>query len=217
MTVLARTLSWVFLPLNAPVIALLIALYAQSFVPLNGDLYSYPVNAKYFLLLVFSFFSIVVPGFTILFLRFSGAITTVMIDNRSERILPSVFVNVSAIALYFLLRSKDPDGQFSPAIYALSIGSTMTVLCCTIVTRWWKISLHGAGMGIISGFLFGYYYQASAYEFLLLPGSLLAAGIVMSARMYLGKHSLGQCLAGFAVGSILVAATVLALNPYYSF
>jgi hypothetical protein len=215
MNSISRFLSWVFMPLNAPVIALLIVLYVPAYTDYRSeDMFSLVDNWKYFLLIVFTFFSLVVPGFTLLFLRFSGAITSVTVENRKERILPAFFVNISAIALYYLLRSKDPHSDFPSAVYALSIGSTITVLICTIVTRWWKISLHSAGMGIIGGFVLAYYSSMIAYDFWIIPASLITGGIVMSARMYLGKHDLLQCLAGYFTGSIALVTTVLLLKPH---
>jgi hypothetical protein len=105
MNQLSRILSWVFIPLNAPVFALLIAAYvpADTVVGRNEVVYLIPDDWKMLLLLMFGFFSILIPSFTILFLKYSGAITTVMMDSRKERMIPSFFVNVSAIALFYLV------------------------------------------------------------------------------------------------------------------
>lgn len=212
---LARILSWVFIPLNAPVFALAIAAYLQSdsLFQRQEVIFLLRDEWKFMLVLVFAFFSVVIPAFTILFLRSSGLITTVMMDNRKERLLPSLFVNASAIALYFVLQSKDPDSLLPSAIYGLAIGSFATVFICTIITRWWKVSLHAAGMGIISGFLFAYYGGLVFYEFWVLPLSLIASGLVMSARMYLGKHTLAQCLVGYFIGVVSLVITLILFKP----
>lgn len=215
METVSRTLSWIFIPLNAPVIALMVAAFvpADSVVDRTEIVYLIPPEWKNLLLLMFAFFSILIPSFTILFMRYSGAISTVMMDNRKERIIPSFFVNLSAVALFYLVQMKDPDHLLPSAIYGLMIGSFTTVFLCTLITRWWKISLHAAGMGILSGFLFAYYWHIDYYYFWLLPLSLVMSGIVMSARMYLGKHTLEQCLAGFALGAISLAISVVLLHP----
>lgn len=212
---LARILSWVFIPLNAPVFALAIAAYLQSdsLFQRQEVIFLLRDEWKFMLVLVFAFFSVVIPAFTILFLRSSGLITTVMMDNRKERLLPSLFVNASAIALYFVLQSKDPDSLLPSAIYGLAIGSFATVFICTIITRWWKVSLHAAGMGIITGFLFAYYGGLVFYEFWVLPLSLIASGLVMSARMYLGKHTLAQCLVGYFIGVVSLVITLILFKP----
>lgn len=212
MKALSRVISWIFIPLNAPVFALLIAMYLQSDSYDSGYfevLFRLNESWKLLLLIIFAFFSIAIPGLTILFLRFSGAISDVMIDKRKERILPSLFVNASAIALYIMLVSKDPGENLPSAVYALSMGSLLTVFACTIITRWWKISLHAAGMGIISGFIIAYYSGLEVFPFWVMPVVLILSGVVMSARMYLGKHSLAQCLTGFFLGGTVLAVTVI--------
>lgn len=211
MNQLSRILSWVFIPLNAPVFALLIAAYvpADTVWGRNEVIYLIPEDWKLLLLLMFAFFSILIPSFTILFLRYSGVITTVMMDSRKERMIPSFFVNVSAVALFYLVQLKDPDNRLPTAVYALTIGSFITVFICTIITQWWKVSLHAAGMGILSGFLFAYYAGLDYYVFWILPATLIMSGIVMSARIYLGKHSLAQCLVGYSIGVAALTLTVL--------
>ena len=211
MNQLSRILSWVFIPLNAPVFALLIAAYVPSDTvwERNEVIYLIPEDWKLLLLLMFGFFSILIPSFTILFLRYSGAITTVMMDSRKERMIPSFFVNVSAIALFYLVQLKDPESRLPTAVYALTIGSFITVFICTIITQWWKVSLHAAGMGILTGFLFAYYAGLDYYTFWILPVVLIVSGIVMSARIYLGKHSLAQCLVGYSIGVAALTLTVL--------
>ena len=211
MNQLSRILSWVFIPLNAPVFALLIAAYVPSDTvwERNEVIYLIPEDWKLLLLLMFGFFSILIPSFTILFLRYSGAITTVMMDSRKERMIPSFFVNVSAIALFYLVHLKDPDSRLPTAVYALTIGSFATVFICTIITQWWKVSLHAAGMGILTGFLFAYYTGLDYYTFWILPVALIMSGIVMSARIYLGKHSLAQCLVGYSIGVASLILSVL--------
>jgi hypothetical protein len=210
----ARFLSWLFLPLNAPVIALAIVCFLPAYnVPVGEMAYIWE-DWRYFWLIVFAFFSIVVPGITILFMRVTGAITTVMMNDRRERIIPALFVNLSAFALYYILTLKDPEAQFPSCIYALSIGSMLTVCICTIITRWWKISLHAAGMGILTGFLFAYYFGYMDYKAWILPASMAASGLVMSARMYLGAHNLAQCFAGFGLGFVCLATSVTVLFPH---
>lgn len=221
MTFAARFLSWLFLPLSAPVIALALVSFLPSYNPPAREMIGawgieathFLEDARFFWLILFAFFSIAVPGMMILFMRATGAIRTVMMDDRRERVLPALFVNLSAFALYYVLTVKDPKGQFPSGIYALAIGSLLTVCICTLITRWWKISLHSAGMGILTGFLYAYYFGYMQYPTWVLPASLVASGLVMSARMYLGAHNLAQCFAGFAVGFVCLAGSVWFLFP----
>ena len=213
----SRIISWLFLPLYAPVFALLIAQYMESAQPgmfQNETLYFLPDKHKSFFTLLFIAMSVVFPCLSILYFRASGRITSLMMDNRKERILPSIFVNGSAALLFFLLMKLDPEGYLPSALYGLTLGAFITVLTCTIITFWWKISLHSAGMGILTGFLFAYFSSQAVFPFWILPTVLVASGLVMSARMYLQAHTFSQLVSGYLLGTIVVATSVLLYHHF---
>lgn len=215
---IARFVSWLFLPLFAPVIALIIAMYlesAQIGVFQNETLFFLPSEHKNFLLSIFTVLAVVFPCLSILYFRISGRITSLMMDNRTERILPEIVVNGSGVLLYFLLARIDPNRYLPSAIYALSMGSLLTVLACMIITFRWKISLHSAGMGIITGFVFAYFSTQAVFAFWVMPATLIASGLVMSARIYLKAHSFSEILAGYLLGTGVTAACVL-LYSYFN-
>jgi len=128
-------------------------------------------------------------------------VTSVMMEKRTERIIPSIMVVLFGVLLLAILLLKVPatipGARF---IFGLSFGSLLAVIVCTILTFRWKVSLHAAGMGILTGFLYMYYSQMLIFPMWILVLSFLASGIVMAARMYLKLHSLTQLIVGFAVG-----------------
>ena len=75
-----------------------------------------------------------------------------------------------------------------------------------IVNRWWKISAHAAGMGGLVALMFR--IIASHYALynlnVWLSVMIIVAGMVMTSRVYLKRHTLWQVLAGFANGFICV-------------
>ena len=75
-----------------------------------------------------------------------------------------------------------------------------------IVNRWWKISAHAAALGGIVALLFR--IVASHYALfnmnVWLSGAIIVTGMVMTARVYLGRHTLWQVLAGCANGFLCV-------------
>ena len=148
-------------------------------------------------------------------LRMSGQITTVMMDNRSERIVPSIMTNLFGISLLSILMWKMDLNIFPGAryIFGLAAGSCSTVLMCTLITRKWKISLHAAGMGILVGFLISYFYNMEIFNLYYLLAAVIISGVVMSARLQLGAHDLKQLFAGFFVGTLnLIFFNYLFLN-----
>lgn len=218
MNLVAKIISWLFLPLLAPVYALLIVFYTvnlESDFFMGNNLYILLDEQKNAILSLFIIFSFVGPAISVLLLRMSGQITTVMMDNRSERIVPSIMTNLFGISLLSILMWKMDLNIFPGAryIFGLAAGSCSTVLMCTLITRKWKISLHAAGMGILVGFLISYFYNMEIFNLYYLLAAVIISGVVMSARLQLGAHDLKQLFAGFFVGTLnLIFFNYLFLN-----
>ena len=89
----------------------------------------------------------------------------------------------------------------SPAFMSSIIVISLLVQCvCTVITLWWKISMHSAGVGAIMGALIAY---SSVFHFnpvWWLCLTLLVSGLVNSSRMLLRQHTLWQVLGGTLVG-----------------
>lgn len=206
MKVIASLISWIFLPLLAPVYALCVAMFIPSFAPdffQRNSLYFLDFEARKILLYLFGFFSFLAPSLTILFLQTRGLVSNVMLDNRKERVLPSFLVIIYGVSLFVILNLKIPL-SFPGAVflYGLSLGSLISVVICSLITLKWKVSLHATGMGILSGFVFYYYANMLFFQLPVLLTLFLLSGIVMSARMYLKLHTLNQLLIGYSIGFI---------------
>lgn len=217
MNLVAKLISWLFLPLLAPVYALIIVFYSfntEKDFFLGNNLFLLGDDQKNAILSLFFIFSFVGPAISVVLLRMSGQISTVMMDNRSERIVPSIMTNLFGISLLSILLWK-MDMKFPGAryIFGLAAGSCSTVLMCTLITRKWKISLHAAGMGILVGFLISYFYNMETFNLNYLLAAVIISGVVMSARLQLGAHDLKQLFAGFFVGTLnLILFNYLFLN-----
>jgi membrane-associated phospholipid phosphatase len=207
----ARFFSWAFLPLLIPVYCIAAAFYLQAFdlsIMQPDSLFFLAAKNKDLLVYLFIAFSVVFPVLSILFFRIQGSVSSIMMDRREERLFPAVVVNGCAAALYFVLQKLDPQSFLPYPVYALVSGSFITVLVCTVVTYWWKISLHSAGMGILTGFVFWYFPNLDVFPFWILPLTVFISGLVLSARMYLKCHSAAEIFAGYGVGTIVVLATM---------
>lgn len=218
MKIFSKVLSWIFLPLLTPVYALMIAMYVESWQAdfYQGEsLFSLDQRAKEFFLYLFTSFSFLAPALTVLFLQTRGSVSSVMMEKRTERFIPSIMTVLFGIALLVILLFKVPD--FLPGarfIFGLSLGSLISVIVCTILTFRWKVSLHATGMGILTGFLYMYYSQMLIFPLWILILAFIASGVVMSARMYLKLHSLTQLVVGFAIG---FAGLVLGIKFFFAY
>lgn len=70
-----------------------------------------------------------------------------------------------------------------------------------LITNFWKISLHAIGIGGFVGFMVGLnqYSHLANFE-IVLPMLFFLSALVLSARLKLNAHSLGQVYAGFVLG-----------------
>lgn len=153
------------------------------------------INASMCIIIV-SAITFVIPTIIILFLKKFKVIKTLTMERRDDRVIPILII---ATSLYITSR-------FFNGIYVLGIYNfyliCSTLLCMIVfwVNLFWKISLHSIGWGGFVGIL--YIYTTILAE-IFLPYfiiSIIVAGIVCSARLYLKSHDSAQIYVGFITG-----------------
>ena len=85
------------------------------------------------------------------------------------------------------------------------MGCTFVILVATIITFFWRISLHTIGMGGLLGFFTEMMITQAFDKSIMIPVFMLTviiAGLVGSARLYLEAHTPAQIYAGYAVGFV---------------
>lgn len=203
MKALSNIVSWLFLPLFTPVIGLALALYIPSFA-YTESLFMLPGDVKIQLLIRFFFFGALVPASGIIFMKLFGGVSSLEVDNRSERAMPILFTLMSSIALYWLAQSGNYGVRFSQFLITYPAAAGITLLICLLLTLFWsKVSLHTAGVGMMTGFVFAYVARQIEYEFWILILVIVLSGVVMSARIYLEKHTLRETVVGFVCATII--------------
>jgi membrane-associated phospholipid phosphatase len=86
-------------------------------------------------------------------------------------------------------------------ILAIFIGASILVAILTIVTVFFKISVHGSGAGSMIGFLLAIMLLYPEHNLMwALIGIVLIAGSVMTSRLYLNAHTPVEVYSGFALG-----------------
>lgn len=210
----ARIISWVFLPLFVPMYVLLMTLY----IPSNQDYYSnhdclylLPSDYKWGLIYMFAIFSTIAPGLSYIALYSTKIISTVEMDDRRERTLPILIMFFYCMALYGVFMFKVGGDILPKFILALPLSGALVTALFAVMNRWRKVSIHSGAMGIASGYLIAYMVQHAEYAFWMLPVAIVASGAVMSARVYLGKHTMFEVVAGWVTGTLIT----FAINYFY--
>lgn len=214
MEIVARIISWVFLPLFVPMYVLLMTLYIpsiQDYFSNQDCLYMILPEHKLALIYLFGIFCTIAPGASYIALFRTGMISTVEMDERKERTFPILIMFFYCMALYAVLRFKI-NAEFLPKyVMALPLAGAVVTALFAVLNRWKKVSIHSGAMGIGTGYLIAYMAQHAEYAFWMLPVAIIASGAVMSARIYLGKHTMLEILVGWFTGTLIT----FAINYFY--
>lgn len=109
--------------------------------------------------------------------------------NREGRQVPLLLCLAStAVGLLILLLGHAPRD-----VLALDVAMLVTLITCTVITRWWKISLHSAVAGGAAATLVLIYGR---WALVTVP----VVALVAWARVVVRDHTLAQVVAGALVG-----------------
>ena len=198
----ARITSMVFTPFSIPFLSFLV-LFLFSYLRIM------PLQYKLIVLGIVYCFTILTPTITIFLFRKINGFASQELSERKKRYIPILLTIISYVFCLLMMRRLNIPWYMTGIILA----SLVVSVICIIVNIKWKLSEHMAGMGgIIAGLisfsaLFGYNPVAWLCMFILI------AGILGSARIVLGHHSLGEVLFGFIIG--FLCAFVI-LHPVYN-
>lgn len=143
--------------------------------------------------------TVVIPVLLLLYLKHKGRISSLYLDGQDERTIPYVYTLVCyGFWAYFLRGTMGlPD-----LMLWVSLGAIVALGIVTVVNRWWKISAHLTGMGGLLGGICSYALYYSVLPSGLMASLLLAALVLMYARIYLGAHTALQVVCGMLVGVV---------------
>lgn len=193
---------------------MILAMFVQSDQDaLNYDcLYALNPEQKWQLLYYYFFFCMLVPGLALLYLKGIGVISTIEVDDRKERSLPILIMFCSCLGLYLLHTFMIPkELNFSKYVYSYPLAGVIATGVYFFQTFWKKVSLHAGGMGIMTGFLIAYAMEMREFQLWIILFAIVASGLVMSARVYLEKHTLLEVVVGWFTGTLVT----FAVNYYY--
>lgn len=195
LTWIANVLSWVFVPLLMPVYGILL-IFSLSIFSLA------PMHTKVVYMLTVFAANFVVPMLLVLLLKKMGMVEDVGLNGRRERTVPYVITIFCLLGTAFFLHMKGAP-MWVAMFYA---GGALAALVNMIVNFRWKISAHAAGAAGIVAMLVQIMKEGVPSESMTwwIVGAILMAGALGSARIWLGKHTLLQVLAGTLVGFLSV-------------
>ena len=157
---------------------------------------------------MFSIFLVVAPGLSFIIMYRWNMISTIEMDDKGERPFPILVMLMYSVVLYLAMLWVAP-AQISRFILSFPLSGVFVVIAFYFLNKWKKISIHAAGAGIATGFILGYTLLHPFYAITLLSVFVVLSGLVMSARVYLMKHTLFEVTVGWFTGLFITFITVL--------
>ncbi len=149
----------------------------------------------------------IIPILSLYILKMSGTVSSISLDRKEERLTPMIYTAIIYGVTTYMFYTKLELGEL--IIVYLGI-STLLILLTSIITVFWKISLHGMGIGAFIGFITGLNQLWSIINFaLILPLVFIIAALVLSARLKLSAHSTSQVYLGFVLGICISFASFI--------
>ena len=198
----ARITSIVFTPFSIPFLAFLV-LFLFSYLRIMPILY------KGIVLGIVYCFTILTPTITIFLFRKINGFARQELSERKKRYVPILLTIISYVFCLLMMRKLNIPWYMTGIIFV----SLVISIICILVNLKWKLSEHMAGVGGIIGGLVSFSALFSYNPVVWLCLFILIAGILGSARIVLGHHTLGEVLSGFVVGLV---CSFLILHPAYN-
>ena len=195
----ARMVSAIFTPFSIPFLAFLI-LFLFSYLSIM------PIQYKLIVLGIVYCFIIMIPVLAIFIFKKINGFSAQELGERKKRYVPFFLTITSYVFCLLMMNRLNIPWYMSGIILAALI----MMVICIVVNLKWKLSEHMAGAGAVIGGLVAFSALFGYNPVWWLCLFILVAGVLGTARIILGHHTLGEVMGGFAVGFI---CSLMVLHP----
>lgn len=161
--------------------------------------------------MIFSF-SFILPVINIYILYRLNRISSLRLEDQSERTFPYVLTSCFYFGLFYLFL----DLSVWPSIKVLIFGGGFSILLTAIINLKYKISAHMVGIGGLIGSLLVVSYVLKYNSTPQVSILFIIAGIIATCRLYLNAHQPKQIYSGFFLGFLTQIAVFLCFL-YFNF
>ena len=196
---LSKIISIILHPIFMPIIAFSLSL---KLIPNIGFAITNYLNFIYLILL---FSTIILPLISILFLIKNKIASSLEMSNYKERSVPLFTTAIWMCYGYYKLKDII---IFAPILKAELICAIIIIFIASVISKYWKISLHMLGIGGAVGVLFSLNILFGGFLQIIIL-SVLFAGILGVARLEEKAHNHAQIYTGFLVGFLIETGGIL--------
>jgi hypothetical protein len=163
------------------------------------------LSAKWLLIAIVFFNTGVLPTLFAYVLYKKGQLSSMLMEERKERIIPLFIAVLFYFSTWFLLRNTALPPFIDNFLFGISICGLFTLLINFI----YKISLHTLAIGGVLGGLFGFGHLFQVdLAWAILP-VVLMLGVTASARLWLSSHRPSEVYVGALLGFLTVYGAIL--------
>lgn len=196
---IARMVSALFTPFSIPFLAFLV-LFLFSYLSIM------PIQYKLIVLGIVYCFTIMIPVLTIFIFKKINGFSAQELGERKKRYMPFFLTIISYVFCLLMMNRLNIPWYMSGII----LSALIVMMICIVVNLKWKLSEHMAGAGAVIGGLVAFSALFGYNPVWWLCLFILVAGMLGTARIILGHHTLGEVMGGFAVGLI---CSLMVLHP----
>ena len=150
-------------------------------------------------------FTLFIPLSLILILKRQKRISSIELYVQRERRMPYIYTSASfAVWCYYVAVTLSQP----PYIIAISVATTVAILCVAAINSRWKISAHATGIGTFTGAVMVAAADNGVLSNWLICTLFAITMLVIWARLYLRAHTAAQVIAGLLLGFSLSMAAI---------
>ena len=196
---ISKVISLILHPVFMPLLAFYLSL---SILPELEFTISHNLKLIYFIVIIST---IILPILSILILIKIDRLSSLEMIHHKERVLPLFNTAISMLLGYFFLQNIL---LYTPLLIAEFLGAIFIILIASVLSNFWKISLHMLGIGGILGvFIAIHILHQNISAFIIL--FLFLSGLLAYSRLNEKAHNKPQIYIGFLIGLLIELVVVL--------
>lgn len=199
----SHLLSIAFIPLNIPTFAALLAVWTNHYAFGGWRM------GTYFILQIL-IWTFLIPITGLLVMRKLNIIGDIGLNIRKERIAPYLMISMCyTIGFYAIHKLPVPE-----IVKAMMFGSLLSIILSLFWNNFLKVSAHANGMGSLLGACIGLVLISVRNIEIIILLVIIFSGLVLSARVFLTKHTNREVFYGYAIGFITQMLAIAAFSMF---
>ncbi|MEW6772922.1 MAG: hypothetical protein AB1304_02865 [Bacteroidota bacterium] len=174
-----------------------------------------PASLKIQWLLLYASLTSIMPVVILFLMKIFRVISSLNVNDIKERKYFFLLIGIYYWMLFYMFREIYSRELFKPAILITGVMSVTMFLLSLVTSSSFKISLHSAGYGILTGafVVFSLLFQHNYLPEIIF--CIFLSGLVMEIRLLSNAHLFIELLAGWTIGLLSCISIFLSAYQYF--